>query len=157
MGVIFAFAFQPSRENQLEGREGVGPLSMAAVITGHSIAALSSLSFVSFEGKTSRAREPFNFNFICLFYPHWKTCLLILKRGGGRDREEEKHQHKRETLMGCLSYAPRLWTEPGIFQFMGQRSNQLSHIGQGKRAFLKQCTGDDKLGKNQNTGPHAST
>ena len=62
----------------------------------------------------------------------------VRERGREGEREAEKHQCKRETSVGCLSYAPRWGTEPTIWTCVltgnpthhlsvcvGQRSNQL--------------------------------
>ena len=74
--------------------------------------------------KTAYCHHP-NICVPTFFYPHPKTCLLILERG----REREKHRCERETPTGCLSHVPRLNLQPrhlpraGIkpvtFQFMG--------------------------------------
>ena len=37
---------------------------------------------------------------------------MILERGEGREKEGEKHQCERETLIDCLLYMPQLGTEP---------------------------------------------
>ena len=43
--------------------------------------------------------------------PRPRACLLILERGGRREKEGEKQSCEREALIGCLSYTPRLETE----------------------------------------------
>ena len=60
--------------------------------------------------------------------------LFILERWEGREKEREKHQCARDTLIGCLWHAPNwgygqrpryvLWQgiEPVMFLFTGQRS-----------------------------------
>ena len=40
------------------------------------------------------------------FSIHLKICLLDLEREEGRKRERETHRCERETLIGCLPYAP---------------------------------------------------
>ena len=50
------------------------------------------------------------FVFYFIFYLHLRTYLLILERG--EERVREKHWCERDRLIGCLSYAPGLGTEP---------------------------------------------
>ena len=58
------------------------------------------------------------FNYMYFLNPYLRICLLILEREEGRERE---------TLIGCLSYAPWPGIEPPTFWCMGRCSNQLSH------------------------------
>lgn len=37
-------------------------------------------------------------------YPHPRTCLKILERREGQEREGEKHPFQRETPIGCVLY-----------------------------------------------------
>ena len=74
-----------------------------------------------------------------LFYPHPRTCLLILERGEGRERG-------KETSIGCLSHTPQLgnrtynlgpcpdrgWNhELLVCGVCEMTPNALSHLGQG--------------------------
>ena len=92
--------------------------------------------------------------FVCLFiylllffYPHLMTCSLILERGERREREGEKYQCEKHQLV--VSHTSPSWGQSPqprhvpwegikltIFQFMGQYSNQLNHIGQARFSFL---------------------
>ena len=51
--------------------------------------------------------------------PHPRICLfsLISERKGERDRERKRHYCERETLIGCLPYAPQLGIEPATSAF----------------------------------------
>ena len=74
-----------------------------------------------------------------LFLPKDIFPIAFSERG----REREKHQCERETSIGCLLYAPGLGNKPTTqacaqtgnqthsFSVTEQRSNQLSHVGQG--------------------------
>ena len=39
-------------------------------------------------------------------------CLFFREEGRAGEREAEKHQHERETSIGCLLHAPCLEIEP---------------------------------------------
>ena len=45
------------------------------------------------------------------FNPHPRICLLILEKEEG-EREREKHQCEKATLIGCLSYTPDSGIKP---------------------------------------------
>ena len=53
---------------------------------------------------------------ILFFNPHLSTCLLILEIEEGRetDRQTDRHQCERETLIGWLPYVLQLGIEPKI-------------------------------------------
>ena len=82
-----------------------------------------------------------------IFHPYPSTCLLILDRGEGREREKdvrEKHWSVGSgmPLTGGPNLQPGLvpWLgmEPLTFWFMGWCSDQQCHISLGKdRIFLK--------------------
>ena len=73
---------------------------------------------------------------------------LILKRGGGSEREGEKHWCERETSISCLSFVPQPWTKSttqacaltgnrtGDLSGHGTMLNQLSHTVQSPPAIL---------------------
>ena len=76
------------------------------------------------------------------FYPHPRTCFLILEGGGRDEGESEKHRCERETLIGCLIGAliGDQTPNPGIFPgqgsnrdlwLMGWCANQLRRTSQG--------------------------
>ena len=75
--------------------------------------------------------------------------FIFRERGREREREGEKHRCKRETSIGCLSYAPQPGTDPAtqacaltrnetcnllLFRIM---SNPLIHAGQGQILTLE--------------------
>ena len=49
-------------------------------------------------------------NYKTLFKKYFS--YLFLEKGSEGEREGEKHQCDRETLISCLSYEPQLGTEP---------------------------------------------
>ena len=50
---------------------------------------------------------------IILFFSSLEDMLIDFgDRGRKGEREGEKYEYKRETLIGCFSYVPQLGTEP---------------------------------------------
>ena len=70
--------------------------------------------------------------------------FIFRERGREREREGEKHRCKRETSIGCLSYAPQPGTDPATqacaltrnetrdFLLCGTMSHLLGHTAQSK-------------------------
>ena len=88
-----------------------------------------------------KSYDPF-LSFLSFFFNlHSRTCLLILERGEGREKERERNiSVMGETSISCLSYAPDPGWSPGQGSnlrpcFMGWWSNQLSHTGQSQPPF----------------------
>ena len=52
------------------------------------------------------------FMLIYIFYPHSRTYSLIFRERGREGKREGEKLYGRGTLIGCLSYAPQLGTEP---------------------------------------------
>ena len=74
-----------------------------------------------------------------IYYPHLKTCPLILERERGREGEREGEKHPSFDSHMCPDQGPNMqprhvpwWgIKPATFWFIGWCSNQLGHTGQG--------------------------
>ena len=88
-------------------------------------------------------------NYFILFYPHPRTCSMVLERGKGREGERERSinmREKHQLLASCTHpnqgpnpkprHVPRRGIKPATFWFMGQHSNQLSHTSQGQKNYF---------------------
>ena len=81
------------------------------------------------------------------FYPHSRTCILILERWEGREKERERNIDVREKHQSGASHkrpdqGPNLQcaltrNRTGDLLLCSMMPNQLSHTGQSSKFFLK--------------------
>ena len=76
------------------------------------------------------------------FYPHLRTCLLILERGEGRGRERKRNIDVRGTPIACLSRAPWKGAEPMTFWCTWRHSNDWAALARPvlSNFFKTMCT-----------------